>query len=51
MLNSDDALELFRVIAQELEVNHKNYVMDELIYDSKDLDATDAVGVRDAVEV
>ena len=51
ILNSDDALELFKVIAQELEVNHKKYVMDELIYDSKDLDATDVVGVRHAVEV
>ena len=25
ILNSDDALELFKVIAQELEVNHKKY--------------------------
>ncbi len=28
MLNSDDALELFKVIAQELEVNYKKYVME-----------------------
>ena len=51
MLNSDDALELFKITEQELEVNHKKYVMEELIYDSSNLDATDAVGVRDAVEV
>ena len=51
ILNSDDALELFKVIAQELEVNQKKCVIEELIYDSKDLDATNVAGVRDAVEV
>ena len=44
-------IETVKVIAQELEVNHKKYVMEELFHDSKDLDATDVVGVRDAVEV